>query len=465
MKKILAVLLSVSMVVGLLTGCGGGDSSTKETKGQTDAPKATQAPAGETQAPDETDAKDDGNTDSGDKVVINYYDWDASASNVVDRFNASQDKIEVVFTQIPDNMDKISKLDVLAMGGGEIDVFPISDGDQFTRMQNGMFAPIDEYIAAEGLNLEESFGEMAKWCEWDGVTYGFPLRASVGGVFYNKNVFDEAGIEYPTGDWTWDEYKDLAAKLTKGEGTDKLYGTFNHIWAGEWSHAATQVTPFYKEDGTSNVGDEMFVKILEDRMALDEAGVQPSYTEIQATQAMPNSFFLGGKCAMVICGAWLIRDMKDTTNFPHDFEIGFTYFPRTTADVASNKNLFMSATMIGIAATSKHPAESYEFIKYLVTEGAKDIAAGGNYPCYKLAFDDDVINAFIEGSGLSFEDGAQLFAEDVALHSTKPLGPGAAAYMDTLGDEQSLYFTGAQDAQTTMDNVANAMNEEIESLK
>ena len=146
---------------------------------QTDAPKATQAPAGETQAPAETEAKDDANADSGEKVVINYYDWDASASNVVDRFNASQDKIEVVFTQIPDNMDKISKLDVLAMGGGEIDVFPISDGDQFTRMQNGMFAPIDEYIAAEGLDLEKSFGEMAKWCEWDGVTYGFPLRASV----------------------------------------------------------------------------------------------------------------------------------------------------------------------------------------------------------------------------------------------------------------------------------------------
>ena len=90
---------------------------------------------------------------------------------------------------------------------------------------------------------------------------------------------------------------------------------------------------------------------------------------------------------------------------------------------------------------------------------------GGNYPCYKLAFDDEVINAFIEGSGLSFEDGAQLFADDVALHSTKPLGPGAAAYMDTLGEQQGLFFTGEQDAQTTMQNVADAMNEEIEALK
>lgn len=453
LKRCLAVLLSATMVVGLFGACGGGDTSTDAND-----------PGSAAQQEGDASAADDGAGDSGEKVVINYYDWDASASAVVDRFNASQDKIEVVFTAIPDNNDKKSKLDVLAMGGGDIDVLPCSDGDQFTRMQNGMFAPIDEYITADGLDLESSFGEMAKWCQWDGVTYGLPIRATVGGVFYNKDAFDEAGLEYPDGSWTWEEYKDLAAKLTVGEGTDKRYGTFNHTWVGEWSHAATQVTPFFKEDGTSNVADETFVKILEDRKALDEQGVQPSHSEIQATQAMPNSYFLGGKCAMVICGAWLIRDMKDTENFPHDFEVGFAYFPRTNESVESDKNLFMSATMLAVAATSEHPQEAYEFIKYLVTEGAVDIAAGGNYPCYTEAFDDEVVNTFIEGSGLSFEDGQKFFAEDVAMHSTKPLQAGAAAYMDGLEENESLFFTGAQDAQTTMQNVADAMDEEVQSL-
>ena len=451
MKKFIAVLLSASMVAGLMSACGGNSAGGSGSAGEGSV-------SGESSA-----AADAG--DSGEKVVINYYDWDASAADVVDRFNASQDKIEVVFTQIPDNNDKKNKLDVLAMGGGDIDVFPCSDGDQFTRMQNGMFAPIDEYIEADGLDLDASFGEMAKWCRWDGVTYGLPFRASVGGVFYNKDAFDEAGIAYPEGDWTWDEYKELAAQLTTGEGTEKRYGTYNHNWAGEWSHAATQVTPFFKEDGTSNAAEEMFVKILEDRKALDEQGVQPSYAEIQATQAMPNSYFLGGKCAMVICGAWLIRDMKDTENYPHDFEIGFTYFPRTTEDVESDKNLFMSATMLAVAATSEHPQEAYEFIKYVVTEGAVDIAAGGNYPCYMDAFDDEVVNTFIEGSGLSFEDGQKLFDPDVAMHSTKPLQAGAAAYMDALEENESLFFTGEQDAQTTMQNVADAMNEEIAELQ
>ena len=99
-----------------------------------------------------------------------------------------------------------------------------------------------------------------------------------------------------------------------------------------------------------------------------------------------------------------------------------------------------------------------------MTEGAVDIAAGGNYPCYTEAFDDEVVNTFIEGSGLSFEDGQKLFAEDVAMHSTKPLQAGAAAYMDGLEENESLFFTGSQDAQTTMQNVADAMDEEVQSL-
>lgn len=443
MKKILALALTGAMLVSAMTGCAaaGGAASTGEAAGSAEAA-----------APAET---------SGDKVVINYYDWDGSAAGVCDAFNASQDKIEVVFTAIPDNMDKNSKLDVLAMGGGDIDVFPCGDGDQFTRMQNGMFAPLDEYVAADGLDMDASFGEMAKWCQWDGHIYGLPFRASVGAIWYNKDMFDAAGVPYPDGTWTWDEYKEIAAKLTQGEGADKIYGTYNHTWAGEFSHPATEFTPFFNEDGTSNVNAPGFVKALEDRAALDEAGVQPSYSEIQAIQAMPNSFFLGGKSAMVICGAWLIRDMKDTENYPHDFKIGFSYFPKSDPSVESDKNMFMSSTMLAVAATSKHPQEAYEFIKFMVTEGAKDIAAGGNYPCYKMAFDDEVINAFIEGSGLDYEEGAKLFDPEARIFSTKPTKAGAAAYMDELGNQESLFFVGSVSAQEAMDAVKAAMDEEI----
>ena len=75
------------MVAGLMSACGGNSAGGSGSAGEGSV-------SGESSA-----AADAG--DSGEKVVINYYDWDASAADVVDRFNASQDKIEVVFTQIP----------------------------------------------------------------------------------------------------------------------------------------------------------------------------------------------------------------------------------------------------------------------------------------------------------------------------------------------------------------------------
>ena len=45
---------------------------------------------------------------------------------------------------------------------------------------------------------------------------------------YNKDLFDAAGVAYPSNDMTWDEYYDLAAKMTSGEGSSKVYGTHHH---------------------------------------------------------------------------------------------------------------------------------------------------------------------------------------------------------------------------------------------
>lgn len=69
----------------------------------------------------------------GDPVVINYYDWDIPDQKFIDDFNAANPDIQVVAHSIPANGERLTKLDILAMSGGDMDVMPISDGDQFTR--------------------------------------------------------------------------------------------------------------------------------------------------------------------------------------------------------------------------------------------------------------------------------------------------------------------------------------------
>ena len=61
----------------------------------------------------------------------------------------------------------------------------------------------------------------------DGKTYALPYRTDFWVLYYNKKMFDDAGIQYPE-NLTWDEYEDLAKKLSKNDG--QVYGAYQHIW-------------------------------------------------------------------------------------------------------------------------------------------------------------------------------------------------------------------------------------------
>ena len=107
MKKTVAFLMCLS-AAGLLAGCGA------KTEATTAAADTTGAASTETKA----EAK-------GDPVVINYYDWDIPDQKFIDDFNAANPDIQVVAHSIPANGERLTKLDILAMSGGDMDVMPI----------------------------------------------------------------------------------------------------------------------------------------------------------------------------------------------------------------------------------------------------------------------------------------------------------------------------------------------------
>ena len=144
MKKTVGFLMCLA-AAGMLAGCGG----------KTDAGTSATTAAGggaETVAQGESKAEA-----AGEPVVINYYDWDIPDQKFIDDFNAANPDIQVVVHSIPANGERLTKLDILAMSGGDMDVMPISDGDQFTRFESGMLAPLDEFIERDGLDMEASF--------------------------------------------------------------------------------------------------------------------------------------------------------------------------------------------------------------------------------------------------------------------------------------------------------------------
>ena len=397
------------------------------------------------------------------KTVINYYTWEAleESNPIIEQFNAENPDIEVVLHIVPDNADTQTKLDVMMMGSSDVDVVQIADGQQFAKAKSGLLYCLDDFIEQDGIDMVANFGATEEWAKYDGKYYCYPRHNSVGCVFYNKDMFDALGLEYPADDWTYADYIELAAKLTTGEGSDKVYGTFNHIRPGFWCLTALQKTGFYKEDGTSNISAEPFKNDLLARTYLDSNGYEKSYADILSTGTSQSPEFFGGKCAMVMAASWMVRDIKNTEKYPHDFEIGVAYFPRYDETVSA-KQSWGSVSALAIPSTSKNAEAAWKFIRYYIEKGSVEIAREGTVPAYLPAYGDELIEAFGEGSGLSDEDISKFFDPELTSVMKMPVGEAMTEYNSIIQEETSLYFTGAKSVEQTLADMESRVNAAIE---
>ncbi|MFP3387515.1 ABC transporter substrate-binding protein [Brevibacillus sp. SIMBA_040] len=130
---------------------------------------------------------------------------------IIAKFEASHPNIKIK-TETAPYEDFYQKLTTQIAAGTAPDIWQ-SDGTKvFGFAQRGAIRDITEYVTKE-INKDEVNGlEFNKDAE--GKYWGVPQGIQVGALFYNKDLFDKAGVSYPTADWTWDDLKAAAAKLT-----------------------------------------------------------------------------------------------------------------------------------------------------------------------------------------------------------------------------------------------------------
>ena len=85
------------------------------------------------------------------------------------------------------------------------------------RAQGSMALDLTDLMTKDNFSDEEYFGDMAKAYYVDGKPYALPTKLDKYGIVINADMFEEAGIEIPT-EWTYDEFREIAKKLTHGEG-------------------------------------------------------------------------------------------------------------------------------------------------------------------------------------------------------------------------------------------------------
>ena len=166
------------------------------------------------------------------KLVI--WSWGAdeekkAREDAVAIFQENHPEIEVEHSVIPtaDHAWDQKAAAALAAGTGP-DVMQMSP--DYYGLYSDYFEDLQPYLEKEGVNADDVFteGMLAPYYRPDGKLEGMPLLENVFVLAYNKDLFDQFGVDYPTDDCTWDDLKEAAEKFVSGEGADATYGIVNH---------------------------------------------------------------------------------------------------------------------------------------------------------------------------------------------------------------------------------------------
>ena len=194
-------LVMASVMAASLAGCsGGGKTETSAAATETKAAETT-AEAGTTQ----------GAEDNQEEITLRFVSWqtnhDAGNQKVAEAYKKLHPNVTVQFDYVGDmnSSDYLTKTDIMLMGGEPIDILMTANYAQYTvRAMSGSYLPLDDFMKEEGITAEDAYNVILKVNDQ---TYGIPGEMKYNLVLINKNMLDEAGLEVPALDWTWDDYQ------------------------------------------------------------------------------------------------------------------------------------------------------------------------------------------------------------------------------------------------------------------
>ena len=454
-KKLLSLQLATVMAASMLTACGGGQAA-----------KETAADAGTTAAGAETAGGEE-------KVVLKWYaDTDEIANetlyktqDIADEFMKQNPNVVIEIQPLvaaTDTTNYLQKVDLMLASDEQIDIIYFSGGNQaYQKILSDSIIPLNDLAAERGIDLATEYTNSLAFGE---DYYTLAREDSVYITFLNKQMLDEAGLPIPPLDWTWEDYYTYAKALTKGEGPDKVYGSYFHTWDTMYQMGYFPDTLFFKEDGSSNFDNPSFGDFLQLRYDMEQEGVSTPLAEIKSQGMAYREMFFNGKVAMMPQGTWLLGDLKDIDKYPHDFETTFASLPRLTKDQTPNATIGSGGSGYAIAKSCKHPQEAFDFIYFLTTWGA-------DYNKSRISAwaksDADAVAKAVMGEDESLYDfeAYKNVMDSIYQIQLSQFPEYNTDVMQVFSEECEMGMTGAQTIEQTVANMVKRSNEIIDENK
>ena len=322
-----------------------------------------------------------------------------------------------------------------------------------TLVSKNTLEPLDNYITEAGIDLSQ-YGGVDTQITVNDQLYELPFRNDFWVVFYNKDIFDAAGVDYPTNDMTFEEYDALARQVADPTFGSQIYGTHYHTW-----RSAVQL--FGVLDGKHSIldGNYDFFKPYYDMVIKEEDDqICRNYADLSAEGLHYSAAFSGGDVAMMNMGSWFISTMiANLQSGEYDSSLcgnwGMVKYPH--AEGVEAGSTLGTITGLAVTSVSDQKQAAFDFINWVSgEEGAKVMAETGNFP----ALMNDEISGIIAGlEGFPTDEASREALNVSNLYLEVPYAENVSAINDIL----DTYHKSIMNREMTVDEGIAAMNEEV----
>lgn len=399
------------------------------------------------------------------QVTLKFMGWEASPLETQSvkeglvTFMKQNPGIKVEYTPVPQS-DYTSKLFTMMVGHTAPDVFFINSADYRAFQKKSVLLNLTKYFNRE-LNMDEFIPMVREKMLIGKEIYGVSSCNVSPVLFYNKDLFDEAGLPYPPSDpekaWTWEEFIEVSKKLTITKGKKTIqYGGYGFESTWGWVFPAM----IYSNGG--RVFNDDYSKLLLDSPEAKEVfrsirdlnekyGVTPEGVFLEQSGMSPTQMLQTGRVAMLVEGSWALQELAQM-----DFSVGIGVLPKFKKPATVGQ-----AHLHAAWAKTQYPEEAWKLIKFLSSGDYQlsNVRAGLWLPNRKELYKKENLNKWMNPN--VYPEGF----ENMATYFTQygELWPGVKAPQeawDIIMEELEKFRMGGQ----SLDKVIAGMSKRVKPI-
>lgn len=416
-------LAALAAALALVAGACGSDDDTGD------------SPAAGTETTGGSDA-----SGSDEEVTISYFTFSAAPDHLEDldaiiaAFEEENPNINIE-PQTASYDDYFTSLQTQIAGGTAPDTFELNYENFVTYARSG--ALLD--LGSAGIDTARYYPLALEGFQDGGTQYGLPATFSDVVLIYNTALFDEAGLDYPSPDWTWDDYLVAAEALTDADAG--VYGGFQPISFFEFYKSLAQAGgEFFDADGNATFNSEAGVAAAE-WLTSKPGTVMPTLADIGGTPDFDTSLFQSGKLAMWHNGIWQFNGLNES---------GVAYDIEVEPGMAQQANaVFMNGVVA--SADTEHAEAAAKWIEFFTSSPTTvdtRLASSWELP----AVDDEAAFAsYLEITPPQNRQAVIAALDNIAL---PPVIERQAEMQEIVGQALERIVLDGADIQSTLDDAA-----------